>query len=614
MESKSNISIWKIRDQFIQKHENKPTQAIEAIRKEYNQSASIRQDLAVAADSSLRVFPTRPNLELPGDNKIKILYKRRSGNGWEKFISPVINPDSSYESFGLENSNSDLVIFIYKGQSVFAVTTGAGYFVIQSYIDDDYPFEIAKRMLSGGFKQADTRSLTGTTYAESRNFRRNYTFNSQDAFGKVWKKLYGEVDKEFLQTTTYLKKFIDVEKTINAEIKSSFTLRKSITFPQLVQTVEELRTILATPLSEEKKQLFRFLESAELIKDKSVIEKLDQKLLKSLYEVIVEGKDNFNDFDFCHPSEPLKFLSAQAFHCTIGRLKLQFEDTSPSYTEVIGEIKESKAFEGLNFADFTKKFNRCIFAATFEEDDDVYQKPLADKLIKYFHGELEYQATCYFRIDAKWYKAQPPFLESLYDIFVEQIIEGDIINNDISFEDYPDRLSGVSRDNREGRFNEHQSRKDAFYFGDMIYAQYGSGEVELFDLLHVDGENGLLYIIQVKEGFAGSMRDACSQIAMAAQAIEDDLRSSKEMLKAYYTKWKLKEQNANLSEEQFLGLFDAKRIYVIACAHKHEFTPEKLGNKRLFKSHIAKFEAVGIAQEFRAQSRLFQLMRIKKSD
>lgn len=534
------------------------------------------------------------------DKKVKIIQSSRYSEGWAVFLGKLLgddfNDDKRKEQI-FYNSNKDLVLFIYDDQDIYAITSGAGFHIIQKFIDERFPFEVAKRMLTGEFKSAEIRDLTGTVYSQSKNFRRNYNFSRREAFGKVWKKLTGNIDVSILKNSKYLTGFIQAgkRKNFNADIKSSFTFRKSITLDQVIGVVKEIQELLKTTPTDHQKQVFSFLDTLKEVKNKKDRETLKESLFKKIYEFIISS-EQVCDFDFCHPKEMIKFLHGTNYKINND---LKWEE-SPSASDVLIKLRQTSDdfLNKTSFNLFKEKFDRLCMV--FQEDDEG--EFLDDNLWKYFHGEVEIKNKNYFFIDGKWYEVVGDFLKRLSEDFQDTVF-GDktIISKDIPFIDW------TMKD--EDGFNKEQAKINNFYYGDKVFLKNSEkGKIELFDLIY--NTNGKTFIIQTKDCFSASIRDACSQVQMASEIIENDLVSnSQSELKKYYSEFSKK--NNNITWEQFLQIMKQDRCYILAFGTKIEFTKNNfLENK--FKSEIARFEILGITHEFKANDREFKISNIKR--
>ncbi len=583
-DKKSNIAIWKI-DTTIDIFAGKATdEIIEAI------ILTSRKELK---EVTLGITEYQ-------DKKIKIFQKERYSEGWANFLDKLLSDKITQEKKSelFDNRNKDLVLFIYDEGDIYAITSGGGYHIIDGFINERFPFEVAKRMLTGDFKSAEMRDLTGTVYSQSRNFRRSYNFSRRESFGKVWKKLTGNIDTSILENSEYPADFIQVgkRKKFNADIKSSFTFRKLITIDQVIGVVKEIQSLLLQDPTDSQNETFRFLDTLKEVVSKKQKDDLRNALFKDIYD-FVKSTNQECDFDFCHPKEMTKFLYGINFKIHHG---IEWQDESPSATEVLIKLREADnaVIDKTSFETFKDRFSKMPM--TFEEDENGIT--ISDSLWKYFHGEIRVGNKTYFFIDGHWYEIVGEFLKRLSEDFEELAFGGkNIMTTEIPFIDWPFK--------KEGIYNKEQSKKNGFYFGDEVFLkQSEKGKVELFDLMYVKDKK--TYIIQVKDGFSASIRDACSQIQISAEILEKNLSTNNsEELNKYYEEFK--KTNSSVTKAKFLKILENERLYVLAFATKHEFTKENFINGK-FQSQIARFEVLGLSHEFKANDNNFCIAHIKK--
>lgn len=192
----------------------------------------------------------------------------------------------------------------------------------------------------------------------------------------------------------------------------------------------------------------------------------------------------------------------------------------------------------------------------------------------------------------------------------------------------------------EGRYNESYLGKDGYILGDRICP---SG-IELWDILKYDGQNLTFY--HVKESFGQKTRDACSQIVIAAKAINSalkNLRKTNNILHEFWNKAMLydsrgkdtgyralvKQDLLNLAPKRtqkkkvekvaravFLSLFSKKKRLTFVYAFldtaskervlEHEYAREYFSEELLVQSSLGLSEeqAKGVYETLRQQGYL----------
>lgn len=600
MSKKSNISIWKIKEDHRSLVNLTNKQRIERIIRIYNKEETEKaENNSREANKLVKVS----NDTKAGYFDVLIYKKKRMSFGISLLLEDYLNQ----EHRPFTNNSNDLICFFYTEDIIFGLASGGGFSILMPYSDDEFPFHVAKKIFSGDFSQQEARKITGITYSEMSQYRgKGHRFSRRESFGKIWKKLIGKIRPNILDDFPDLAEIIDVNRKNNAEIKSSIVFKKTLTEETLINVLNALRKIGLEALTEEEKIKFSFLDTVRLISDKTKQEGLFNKLIDDLRQICEsEEWDKAENFDFCHPSEPFMFFSGEDFK--IGDLVVS-EAEEPTAKEILQFIKEKDVLDVSNF----DNFKRDIEIKDLEFKDRSTERPLSAALIKYFHGEIQLGNKTYFLVDGKWYEVHENFLENLKRDFVQEIFDD---NDKIYIQSIP-LIGWTKNTNSKGQrvyledfFNTEQAKQNDFYLGDKIFLKVERGEIELFDLLYVTDE--YLYIIQAKNGFGGSVRDACSQIQMSAETIERDLISGKSALKEFYEKWKDFDGN-DLSEEEFLNLFEKKRKYVLACSVS-DFSREVFENNDLY-SHIAKFETLELSHYFSGNKWEFNIQNINKVD
>src|SRR5258708_2489958 len=133
-DKRSNIAIWRI-DKSLEAFSGKTSEQVITAIKEARTNRPL-SELTLTADTY-------------GGKKVKVFHAQRFSEGWSSFLGALIGTGITQEKIKdvFHSVSKDFILFIYDDENIFAITSGAGYHIIQSFIDERFPFEVAKRML-----------------------------------------------------------------------------------------------------------------------------------------------------------------------------------------------------------------------------------------------------------------------------------------------------------------------------------------------------------------------------------------------------------------------------------------------------------------------------------
>lgn len=537
-------------------------------------------------------------LEQRFENVALNLYIRtRTGSGFHPFIADYLVNDGDRQRFFFKAV--DICLFIATTSSLYAVTTGSGYHIIEDEVDYSFPFDVARRLVANNFKAAETRQFTGATTSRIETYRRGQSIASSESFGKVWKRLAGRLNSDLLPKESYLRRLIDPSRPPVVEVKSSFVLRKSLNLRQLVGLVQEIETL--PEASEEQRKELSFLDNLYQVKSKSLITELKSEFVERLRRA-VQSREEF-DLDVCDPDDVTRYYAGSDFKLSYWPL-----EGDPPDADDLFKVLQAKYPEELKDSEkFLKKIDSATLRYSADADDET--QVVSKDLYKFMHGQVEHEGQVYFLLDKSWYRVQGDFLANLKRDFIHEVFES---VDPIYMETGATFLTWDVAD--EDAFNTRQAKEDGFYYGDKIFASSNRGKVELFDLLRVDEAKQTLYVIHVKDGFDAKMRDACSQISISAEVIRQDLSTDMSILKAYYSDWKSHELNASkdVDEDQFLKWFKLSSIvYVVLASTASKFLADSF-RRDIFKSHIARREIIATRNDLASHRDVFRLAHTKR--
>ena len=583
---RSNNAIWKISIP----EETTPEQRITQIVNQYG---------ALVSSEPSKYKPLLP-VALRQDFegiKLKLYMRARYSPGFLPFVNGYLESDGDGDKFSF--TSKDVCLFIATARSLFVITSGSGYRIIEGYVDYSFPFDTAKKLVANDFQAADTRDFTGATTSRTETYRRGYSIAKSESFGKAWKRLVGRLNRGLLSEDSYLRELIGVKKAPMLEIKSSFTLKKSLDLSQIVALAQEIES-LPEPSEEQRRQL-SFLDNLYPVNNKDLREKLYRCLIEDLRQEIIGGASV--DLDVGDPDDISQYYAGSDFRIS----RRQLEGTPPTKDDLIDALRDVCQDELNDQELFYEKIRSLKFRYTVDEDDQF--PPVNADLVNFLHGQAECDGKTYFLLDKVWYRSQGQFLDNLKKDFIEEVFN---TNNPILIGENVGLLEWSDVD--EDAFNKRQARQDSYYYGDKIFAICDRGKIELFDLLWADEASNKLYVIHVKEDFDAKMRDACSQITVASEVIRSDLQNGKAVLSAYYDEWVASEINRakDVSREDFLQLFDTDIVYCVLCSTGVDFVAQSFESGRL-RSHIARREVLATNIELKGHGSIFKLLHTRRT-
>ncbi len=479
------------------------------------------------------------------------------------------------------------VLLLSKNDKIYAVTGGHGHFVIQDCINRDFGIDVFARLIKRDdkiLKSAREKSLVGGVMGTTKFFRKNFNLFDNDSFGKIYQELKASLDKPILIDKLGFTKE-DIEKDSLCVAKPSFRINKDISFEQLLKLVDGCESILETA----DPVLINSVEKLLKKKDKSLIDKLHNELIKQLWQRYSQPQDSV-DFDLC-AYDLEKYLTA-------------------SYYEVSRGAARKNAFDGHNFeildnadllfdriklmdnrphdqAAFEKLIRNLKISSYNEDGDELTYGNFLDHLL----GDVQFEDKRYFLVDRTWYLIKDEFIASL-NAHCANFIAKNLIGMKKT---WPDNLNG------ENEYNQQYIGENNTIVLDKITPE----NIEPCDILSWDENN--LYFYHVKIGFSNTMRDLCSQISIAANKIQQDFMADKAFIKKIYQSLKDKiggdayfdkagKQTNNISEEMFVKLFDKNLIFVLAVLDSSKKSRD-IRDIKEFGSNIAKFSLQELSKD-----------------
>ncbi len=533
--------------------------------------------------------------------EISLFHSRRSvPNSWNDFLASVLQ-----ENQGLYNQNHDFIVFVSDDVNLFCFTGGIAGNLVEDICDESFPKDLMIRLSDPEkIKQAKSRGLTGAFYARDLYFRGDYSISPTEAFGSIWKDVRASIREEIWDDEDWQAILGDrTSKDISCDVKSSFKLRKRVSFEDAIGLIGKFKEVMDIPPSESEAAGFYFLNTIKLVRNKEEKQKLNDLLAQRAYTWLTDAANSpAFDFDFCHKDYG-NFYEANRYVAKHGNSELHEWDRIPEASQVLLDLRAE--FDLSTFDSFNRDFTGGIKIAAECADDEL--KTTRGTILDHLNGEMEVVedevSRTYFLVDKNWCLVNDDFINVLSQEFSTYI-------NALNLDEVSLKPWSIGD---EGEYNESFIGERGFVVGDRITLN----GIELFDLLYLDNDN--LYIIQVKDGLGSCTRDACSQLRNSARIIEESLKGADhKKLREFYQRLHntsiayaqrpdYQSQLAALgTAEDFIDLLQAKqRTYLLAFRYGED--KQSVIDTR---SNIAKFEILGLKDGMKSFDVKFRLCQI----
>ncbi|QNN42616.1 DUF6119 family protein [Pedobacter roseus] len=504
---------------------------------------------------------------------------------WKDFLPEDLTIDRDFSQQLLS-----LVLFVETSIDLLVIVGGSAFRIILPYIDESYGLNTYSRIMTRDQDELisiRSRGITGNRVGMNEQFRKDFRIMDFIRFGKF----PVEIQLRLSRTTTdthfsYLK--TKANERVQITVSKGFKVKKAIDFDALDDLVSELNYIQELAPSD-------YLSSYEEVTDSGFIrDQLYPLLIQQLYNDIpyinrtVDEYQPHFEFDFCDPNNIEKFYEADYYilkaktddggHKQFGRAEHKDEIYLKVMRHALTQVGENDKFSLMVFL-------QGVRVTCYHNN----KKSVGSAFLYHFNAEFHLDQTPYFLIDTKWFKLRATFVNELQTDALH-IFRANKTPKTILDLPWDKKILATERD-----YNlSYQGRA-----GYIVMDTFTPDGIELCDLIHYDKDN--IYLIHVKYGFGGQIRELTNQIILSARRLKFDLASKEK-------KW-LEEAHAlaeraghvqGLSFEDFKSLFVTKKVnYVLAfCSHlKDDFLVEDQIER--FKSNIARFSLIECSSDMR---------------
>jgi uncharacterized protein (TIGR04141 family) len=544
---------------------------------------------------------TLPNLS--SKYEIKVYHKKSSTPiKWKDFMKTVVK--TGEEIFRISNSISESYVIIFfnpNSKKYFASTGGYAHILIQEIATNDFGLEILSRILKADDKtirSTKERNLTGGIQGAIKFFRTDYNLYQNESFGNIYNELNASINIEQLEKIFGFAKN-DLKSDSLCIAKNSFSLKKAISFVELLKLIERCENLI-------KRKPVVEINSVEKISKSNTIllNDLWTDLNKKVYQNYLDS-NNFFSVEISHKDfEKYYYANSIVLNFSIKRKKeqLKFDETIRNIQTILDEIRNNN--NSLSEIDFQK----CIdtgYIETFDENGEMITR---DSVRNHFCTEITFSNKSYFLIEKDWFEIGKTFIDK-----IDEQAEHFIITNKYSGPIMKKWTTGTENKYNSSYFTVSDS---------LVFDRFTPQNIEVCDILRWDTKN--IYFYHVKKGFDNSMRDLCSQVFIAARKVKEDSKNKYIFLenlydnvignngKTTYSK-EAKKYLSKVSKSDFINIARNRNIvFVLAVLDTSNLSRTLEKDIRNFDSNIAKFSLNELSKNMRNLEVDFKILQLEK--
>lgn len=535
--------------------------------------------------------------------QIKVYYKKSvTPIKWKDFIRTIVEPNQDILKSSLSTSESYVIIFYNpKTKKYFASTGGYAHVLIQEIATNDFGLEILSRILKADDKtlrSSKERNLTGGIQGAIKFFRNDYNLYENESFGNIYNELNASISKDqLIKIFGFAKSDLKLDSLCIA--KNSFSLKKSISFIELLGVIERCENLIKLPPIVEINSVEKISKSNSVLLH-DLWENLNQNIYANYFDETIFFSVEISHKDF----EKYYYANSTTVTISTKLLKEQFvfDEGIRNIQAILDQIRITNP--SLSYIEFEK----CIDSGYIETFDGNGVTITKDSIKNHYCSEISVAMKSYFLIEKDWYEIGSTLIDKINEQAKHFITTNKYLG--------PPMKKWI-----KGSENEYNST----YFtlnNSLVFDKFTPQNIEACDIMRWDTNK--IYFYHVKKGFNNSMRDLCSQVLIAARKVNEDSKNNCIFLEVLYdtvikNKGKTpysKEAKQNLSKitkSDFIDLMKNRTlVFVLAVLD------DSAGNRKMeididkFDSNIAKFSLNELSKSMRNLEVEFQILQLEK--
>ena len=398
------------------------------------------------------------------------------------------------------------VLFAYNKDNVFVFCSGSGWQVVSPYVDSLFGLQVMSRLIpenAEAISSVKLRGYSGTVSGQETNYRKKARASEIIEFGQLFKDLTGSIQKDVVED--YLGMEVSSKrKTIGAEFKNSFKLRKRLTLVEFADLLQNLTELLQEEPFFSIEDWLGLSPLGKTQKDKKTIKILFDEAIKQLYRKAEDDSVQLDIF-VCNPNLTA-YMSANSYKLSYDELEYEsteLYDEMP-LTEYVKKLKEYFSEEN----DVEQKVVNALKETMLESfiDGEEYADT-SSKLIKCIQLSINYERKNYILVDGDWYVVYEG-LEKKLNSELPKLIRGRKPSfalpkweSHLSEDEYLNVLTGIP------------------YNHAKLHRKRPLDNIELCDTMFMRDKT--LVLCHMKDGFNTNMRVLTAQVRSSAELLID---------------------------------------------------------------------------------------------
>ena len=548
--------------------------------------------------------PQKVIAALSADYEISLYYKAKNAPvKWKDFIGSVALPGEPILKVSTGKTESYvMLLYSRKGKAYYASTGGYGHMVVQDIATSDLGIEILARLIKPedkALRASKERSLTGGVLGSVKIFRNSYNLSENESFGSIYNELNAAVNRDKI-VNVFGFSAAEVNSDSLCVAKNSFSIKKSISFKELLRVITRCEKLLSSPALVEINTVEKLGRSS-----RPLITDLNNVVRGKVFMNYV-NPNKFFSVEISHRDFERYYLSTYSeftFHLN-GVRENKFEEPVRDIQTLLDEIRNTDPSLGQD------DFNRVVATASLATFDSDGNELTSDLMGDHYCTEIAHNGKNYFLIEKEWYEISHTMIDK-----INETCKGFITSR---FYAGPAMDAWDSTFLSENDFNAHYLTKP----DSLVFDKITPSNIEVCDILRWNTTH--IYLYHVKKGFDNSMRDLCSQVFISARRVLEDSKSKYEFIGSLYDELiksrgkSVYVQNAQkklkkMPRKDFIALFENRKlVFVLAVKDTSKKTRRLATDIEDFNSNIAKFSLNELTQKMRNLEVDFQILELTK--